>query len=106
MGKKAAYATEWGKPAFGGQIESVWFPEYLCGQGKGWGMGRSSELLHLTDTYGAVSLERVVRGSRAVVSSQSLVSQSLQSTETQVVTVPMSVMDFTLPLIPQVTSGS
>lgn len=75
-------------------------------KGRVGGMGRSSELLHLTDTYGAVSLERVVRGSRAVVGSQSLVSQSLQSTETQVVTVPMSVMDFTLPLIPQVTSGS
>ena len=54
-------------------------------------------LLHLTGTYGAVFLERVVRGSRAVVSSQSLVSQSLQSTETQVVTVPMNVMRLQAP---------
>ena len=44
----------------------------------------------------------MVRGSRDVVSSQSLVSQSLQSTETQVVTVPMSVMGLQAP---SVTSG-
>lgn len=96
-GKEGCLCNRMGQTCFLVARLTVWIPEYLCGQGKGWGaVGvRNSfphSLLHLTDTHGAVSLERVVRGSRAVVSSQSLVSQSLQSTETQVVTVSMSVM--------------